>query len=100
MQNPVLPQPIDFEWDTHNSTKVRLRHDIDPKEAEQPFYNEPKIIFDEKHSAVEKRYQLLGISNIGRVLFIVLTIRRAKIRIISARLADKRERIYYYEKEA
>jgi len=90
-----LPQPLEFEWDGHNSTKVRLRHGIIPEEAEQAFFNYLLLILDEKHSSVEQRYQLVGATNAGRVLFTAFTIRGNKIRIISARSASKKERNNY-----
>lgn len=93
-----LPEPIEFEWDRHNRTKVRLRHDIAPEEAEQPFFKDHLIIFDEKHSATEERHRLIGATNHRRILFIAFTIRGNKIRIISARGANKKERINYGKK--
>lgn len=84
-----------FEWDKYNLTKIRLRHGITPEEAEQACFSHQAIIFDQKHSFVEKRYQLMGRSGTERILFIVFTIRNNKIRIISARSASKKERINY-----
>ncbi len=98
MTDPELPEPIAFEWDEHNRTKIRLRHNITLEEAEQAFFNSRKIIVDQKHSAAEQRYQLLGINNADKILFIVFTIRQRKIRIISARNASKKERGGYGKK--
>ena len=95
MNEVQLPKPITFEWDKNNQTKIRLKHNITPEEAEQALFNHQAIIFDEKHSSVEPRYQLFGISNVGRLLFIVFTIRGNKIKIISARSANKKERNNY-----
>jgi hypothetical protein len=52
---------------------------------------------DEIHSKFEPRYYVLGKSNDGRHLFIVFTIRRNKIRVISARNMSRRERRIYRE---
>lgn len=90
-----IVEPIEFEWDKHNTTKIRLKHNITTEEAEQPFFNYNLISSDIKHSNVETRYQLLGISDVNRILFIVFTIRGNKIRIISARVASKKERSKY-----
>lgn len=98
MDSLKLPEPIEFEWNQYNRTKVRLRHNIVPEEAEQPFFNDHLIIFDERHSAGERRFQLLGAANNRRVLFIAFTIRGKKIRIISARSANKKERTNYGKK--
>ncbi len=95
MENIAIPEPIEFAWDQHNSTKIRLRHHIVPTEAEQPFFHKPAIVFDQTHSASERRYQLLGATNDGRVLFVVFTLRGKKVRIISARRANKKERSHY-----
>ena len=93
-----MPQPITFEWDEYNKTKIRLKHNTTPEDAEQTFFNERLIIFDEKHSAIERRYQLIGTSNGGRILLIVFTVRNNKIRVISARSASKKERNFYGKK--
>ena len=98
MNGLELPEPIDFEWDKYNQAKVRLRHNINPEDAEQTFFNYHLVSFDAKHSISEQRYQLLGISNAGRVLFIAFTIRGRKIRIISARNPNKKERNIYGKK--
>ncbi len=98
MNELEIPEPIEFEWDKNNQTKIRLKHGITPEEAEQSLFNRRSIIFDTRHSKAEKRYQLLGMSNDGRILFIVFTIRNFKIRIISARSANKKERIDYDKK--
>lgn len=93
-----LPQPLEFEWDKHNSNKIRLRHSITPTETEQAFFDDYSIFFDSKHSTSENRYQLIGKNNTGKVLFIVFTLRNNKIRIISARSANKKERNNYGKK--
>ncbi len=79
----------------HNSTKIRLKHGITTAEAEQPFSNNNIVKFDRVHSNIEKRYQLLGPSDKNRVLFVVFTIRDQRVRIISARVANKKERSQY-----
>lgn len=50
---------------------------------------------DLAHSAVEPRYYVLGQTDAGRRLFIVFTIRRRRIRIISARDMSPKERRAY-----
>ena len=87
-----------FEWDSYNQTKIRLRQNIIPEEAEQACFSRNAVIFDTKHSSAEQRYQLIGFSGVGRMLFIVFTIRKNKIRIISARSASKKERANYAKK--
>jgi hypothetical protein len=52
---------------------------------------------DEIHSKFEPRYYILEGTNDGRHLFIVFTIRRNKIRVISAKNTSRRERRIYRE---
>ena len=75
-----------FEWDQGDITKNWQQHDVSMLECEQIFFNKP-IIFkrDKEHSQSENRYYALGRTNMNRLLFAVFTVRRNKIRIISAR---------------
>lgn len=40
MSDLLLPKPIEFEWDKYNQTKIRLKHGVTPKEAEEIFFHE------------------------------------------------------------
>jgi uncharacterized DUF497 family protein len=75
-----------FEWDDGNATKNWRKHDVSQSECEQVFFNRPLILRrDGKHSDLEPRYYVLGSTDIGRLLFMVFTIRGERIRVISAR---------------
>lgn len=92
------PKPVQFEWDSHNQDKNWHKHKVDYKECEQAFINTPQAIFeDEAHSISELRYTLLSYTNNQRHLFITFTVRDNKVRIISARDQDKKERSIYEE---
>lgn len=52
---------------------------------------------DPDHSIGERRFVIMGRSGLGRLLVVVHTERAEVIRIISARLATRRERIDYEE---
>jgi len=87
-----------FEWDRWNADKVRHKHNVEPLECEEAFFDESKgILKDVLHSNKKERYILLGKTTKKRLLFIVFTVRRGKIRIISARDINKRERGLYEE---
>lgn len=95
----ILPKPLTFEWDEGNIDKNLVKHNVTNKESEQVFLNEPNFIFkDEKHLTQEKRYMVWGVANIGRKLSVVFTMRGKKIRIISARDMNRKERRRYEEK--
>jgi uncharacterized DUF497 family protein len=84
-----------FEWDEGNDQKSFLKHGIKPLEAEETFFNPNFISADPAHSQSEKRYRLLGRTNSSKVLIVAFTIRSNKARVISSRLANKKERTLY-----
>jgi uncharacterized protein len=92
-----LPSILVFAWDKGNEQKNWIRHKVAVEEAEEPFFSDDYIILEDKgHSrAREQRFILLGKTNKERLLFIVFTIRTEKIRIISARDANKKEVVFY-----
>ncbi|HCC32184.1 MAG TPA: hypothetical protein DEQ03_19360 [Marinilabiliales bacterium] len=92
----IIPEPISFEWDSGNIDKNLKRHKVSCQEAEEVFVNQPLIVVeDNKHSAIEKRYQALGKSGENRLLFISFTVKKQKIRIISIRDMDKKGKNEY-----
>ena len=84
---------IGFQWDDANLPKVWKRHAVSAAECEQAFFNVPLMAApDDKHSAKEPRFYMLGRTNMGRCLFVVFTIRGGLIRVVSARDMNRRER--------
>lgn len=87
-----------FQWDSGNSEKNLHKHKVTSSECEQVFFNQPiSVIDDTKHSENENRWYLLGRTDQDRFLFVVFTIRKNLIRIISARDMNKKEREIYNE---
>ena len=85
-----------FEWDKGNIDKSYQKHDITPNKAEEVFLDEDLLLLEDiKHSKQEERFEATGKIIKGEVLFLVFTIRKDKIRIISARKANKKERRRY-----
>jgi uncharacterized DUF497 family protein len=88
-----------FEWDEGNRDKNEKKHGVTSLECEEIFHNRPLIAAkDPRHSTTETRYTALGRTHGKRLLFVAFTVRKDKIRIISARPMSRKERIYY-EKE-
>ena len=86
-----------FEWDDANSNKNWYRHEVTDGECEQVFFNQPLLLaVDQAHSFGEERILALGKTDSRRKLFVVLTIRDMRIRVISARDMTKREREAYH----
>ena len=95
-----LPSPRAFEWDKGNIDKSWKKHQVHFKEAEEIFFNKPlKTFKDIEHSQLEDRFVALGRTDKKRQLHIVFTIRNEKIRIISARDQNKKERKLYAKED-
>ena len=87
---------IGFDWDEGNIDKNEKKHDLKWQIIEEIFFNKPLLVIeDEKHSANECRCFALGITDEKYQLFVVFTKRQNKIRVISARLMNKKERNIY-----
>ena len=94
----ILSFAEDFEWDEGNIKKNWERHRVSHIECEEIFLNRPIIVKkDEPHSTSEDRYFVLGKTDADRLLFIIFTLRSNKIRIISARDMNRKERNIYEE---
>lgn len=92
----TLPEPLVFDWDQGNIDKNVVTHGVSNKEAEDVFTNKPLLVSEDiKHSAKETRFQALGKTDEGRLLFISFTMRGQKLRIISARDMNRKEESIY-----
>ena len=85
-----------FEWDPKKAASNLTDHDVSFDEATSVFgdilsMNMP----DPDHSEGEQRFLVLGISAGSRLIVVSYAERPPRTRIISARLATKRERRKY-----
>ncbi len=92
----ALEDCIGFEWDEHNANKIWAKHQVSPAECEHVFFNSPLLASGAERSFDEKRFYALGQTEAGRLLFVVFTLRRDLIRVISARDMSRKERKVYY----
>jgi len=87
-----------FEWDGNKARSNLSKHSISFEEASTAFGDPNSLtITDPGHSSDEDRYVLLGRSYRGKIMVVVHTERGENIRIISARLANRKERRTYEE---
>ncbi len=93
----LLKNAKGFDWNKGNIEKNWAKHKVKYKECEEIFFNQPLLVsLDEKHSTKkEKRFQALGQTGKKRKLFIAFTFRNSKIRVISARDQNQKERRKY-----
>jgi hypothetical protein len=89
---------LEFEWDAKKSASNLAKHRVSFEEAATVF-GDPlgAIVADPRHSIGEVRFVLLGFSKVGRLLAVMFADRGERVRIISARLATRRERRNYEE---
>jgi uncharacterized DUF497 family protein len=87
---------LTIEWDDKKNESNIRKHGISFEYAAYVFADEYYVeIYDENHSGEEERYAVIG--RVERILFVVYTERKDAIRLISARIATKREEEFYYE---
>jgi hypothetical protein len=91
---------IEFEWDKRKASTNRKKHGISFEEAKTAFFDEAAIVYhDPDHSEDEERFLLLGNSFKLNTVVVCHCFREGegKIRIISARKADKSETSDYWD---
>jgi uncharacterized DUF497 family protein len=90
---------IIFEWDSPKALANRRKHGVSFEQALSVFRDPlARSMPDVVHSDLEMRQVILGESGSPRRLLVVVFVERGdRYRIISARLATKRERLDYEE---
>jgi len=86
-----------FEWDETKNLSNKRKHGVSFHEARSAFADESgRLIADPDHSEEEDRFILMGMSARLRILIVCHCYRHGSIvRIISARKADRSERLQY-----
>jgi uncharacterized DUF497 family protein len=94
-------QVVGFDWDQGNRDKCR-KHGVSIADIEAMFAKPLAVFPDPLHSQQEERFKAIGLSQRGRHIFLVFTLRKRGserwIRPISARYMHRKE-IEHYEKE-
>jgi len=85
-----------FEWDRHNLKKIKA-HGVDPAEVEQALSISPILIYEQDADG-EARWVYYGETANLRLLAIVVTERRGKIRVITAYDLDAGQKRDYLER--
>jgi uncharacterized DUF497 family protein len=77
-----VPGGIEFDWDGEN-TKHLAVHRVTPAEFEQVMYNDP-LDLDYEVIDGEERYRSVGLTNGGRLLSVLFTVRNGRLRAVTA----------------
>jgi uncharacterized DUF497 family protein len=83
-----------FDWDDANRRHI-ARHDVLPEEAEQVIRNKPIDIEGQERKG-EKRIMQLGHTDAGRILLVITTFRRERLRVVTAFPASRAFRSFYH----
>jgi uncharacterized DUF497 family protein len=87
---------LQFVWDRAKAATNLQKHGVDFTEAATAFGDPLSItIPDPAHSESEERWLLVGQTTAGKLVVVAHTERGDEIRLISARLATRRERANY-----
>ncbi len=87
-----------FDWNPDKAIQNVRKHGVSFEEAATVFTDPlSQMFFDHEHSDDESRYVTMGMSGRKRLLVVGHTERGKEIRIITARLATKKERKSYEE---
>ena len=87
-----------FDWDDANILHLAER-DVMPEEAEEVILDEPlNVGFDVVNG--EERWSYLGETNDGRILWITVTLRSKRVRVVTAFEPEKRWKVFYLEEMA
>ena len=87
-----------FDWDENKNELNKKKHGISFEEASTAFFDDKAILFDDpEHSELEERFLLLGMTEKASICIVCHCYRGsdAVIRIISARMATKKEEERY-----
>lgn len=93
----------DFEWDVGKAVNNMAKHGVHFDQAATVFLDPLALtVFDETHSEHEDRWFTLGLDAAGILIAVSHTYHatgstNARVRVISARVATRRERRFYEE---
>jgi uncharacterized DUF497 family protein len=87
----------ELDWDEEIEDHI-ANHGVSPEEAEEAILD-PRQVPDVAYSTpTERRYAIVGATESGRILFVVFTMRRGRVRIVTAYSAPRKARLRYRRK--
>jgi uncharacterized DUF497 family protein len=88
---------VEFEWDPNKAASNLRKHGVRFAEAVVALEDHAALSMPDDNSR-EERFVALGMDSLGRILVVIYAFRDARIRVISARKATRRERSQYERK--
>ncbi len=86
-----MASALKFDWDDANAGHV-AKHGVTPEEVEQAFANDPLIVLAAQKRSGEERVLCAALTDEGRPLQFVYTMRGGRVRVITAHTAKRKLR--------
>lgn len=88
-----------FDWDDANIRHI-AEHGVTPEEAEEVILGNTLEMDFERSITGENRWSYIGETSDGWVLQVVITMRRERVRVVTAFEPTKRDKLSYLEYKA
>lgn len=88
---------VDTEWDPLKAHQNHKKHGVRFADAVAALEDERALTLPDSSAAHEERWVTLGLDTLGRLLVVVYCFRGERVRIISARQANRSEHTQYAE---
>jgi uncharacterized DUF497 family protein len=82
---------VNIEFDPAKAKCNLRKHRVSFEEAVTVIFDPMALCIEDSTAEGESRWVLVGMSDLGRLLTVVYTLRKERIRIISARKSTRRE---------
>ena len=86
---------VKIVWDPEKAESNVKKHGVRFHDVEPVLYDPVAVTVEDERAHGEQRFVTIGVDGLGRILVVVFTWRKDRIRIISARKATPRERKEY-----
>jgi uncharacterized DUF497 family protein len=90
---------LNFDWDEANISHI-AEHNVTPDEAEETLTGDPLEMDCDVSEDGEQRWSYLGETASGRLLYLVITLRNEKVRVITAFDPPAQDKRLYLETKA
>ena len=84
-----------FDWDEHNALHIEEEHGVSVQEAEELFDDDDRLYIRRSDTDTERRWMFIGRTFAGRLLVVIYTWRNRKIRVVTVREPNRRERSFW-----
>jgi uncharacterized protein len=86
---------MEVEWDPNKAQSNLDKHGVRFPDAEGVLFDPNARSFEDTSAQGEQRFVVIGLDHLWRMLVVVYTNRGNRVRLISARLANRSERNQY-----